>query len=755
MKCRYNRRIYEKESSGYCVYTYLTDDEGVPQAARNRYFKGDGIEFSAVGINLPSDENIEVDLTGKWVKNPKYGFQLSVEAYTELLPQTEEGIKGYLASGMIKGIGPQMAERIVGRFGTRTFEVFENYPDSLLEIKGISQKKLDTILVSYHGSHAMRDLAAFLSPFNVTPKKIQKIYEEFGNEALETVKNQPFTLCQIHGFGFLTVDAIAKTIQCRPDDSMRIEGCIRYCMEQENQEGNLYCEKEVFQKKVYDQLNQGYTREVVTPAIIYQELYRLVQEAEFYYEKGAFYSARFYEYECGAAKALAGLLVQEETTLVNIDFLIAEAQRELGINLSGKQMEGVKKAFASMVSIITGGPGTGKTTVEQIILYIREKLGVEMVLLVAPTGRASRRMAECTGFTGASTMHSALGLTNEELDEEREEMLEAQLILSDEFSMVDMRLGYEFFSHIRKGTRLILIGDINQLPSVGPGNVFRELIQCGVIPVTVLDMVFRQKENSRIALNAYRMLKNDVALEYGADFVFIPVKSAAEAADTIEKLYLDAVTRLDTDQVQVLTPYRKKGDASVNALNERLWNLVNPPAVDKREIKSGSQVFRVGDKIIHNKNKNGISNGDTGFISDIYLDEDGVELARLDFSDGRSVEYTSDELEMVEHAYAITVHKSQGSEYPVIILPWIPMFYKMLRRNILYTAITRAKAQVFLVGDKRAIYRAIHNTESDKRNTMLGERIIREYNMLLEDRNENNPIKANQIEDYEQLAINF
>lgn len=755
MKCRYNRRIYEKESSGYCVYTYLTDDEGVPQAARNRYFKGDGIEFSAVGTNLPSDENIEVDLTGKWVKNPKYGFQLSVEAYTELLPQTEEGIKGYLASGMIKGIGPQMAERIVGRFGTRTFEVFENYPDSLLEIKGISQKKLDTILVSYYGSHAMRDLAAFLSPFNVTPKKIQKIYEEFGNEALETVKNQPFTLCQIHGFGFLTVDTIAKAIQCRPDDSMRIEGCIRYCMEQENQEGNLYCEKEVFQKKVYDQLNQGYTREVVTPAMIYQELYRLVQEAEFYYEKGAFYSARFYEYECGAAKALAGLLVQEETTLVNIDFLIAEAQRELGINLSGKQMEGVKKAFASMVSIITGGPGTGKTTVEQIILYIREKLGVDMVLLVAPTGRASRRMAECTGFTGASTMHSALGLTNEELDEEREEMLEAQLILSDEFSMVDMRLGYEFFSHIKKGTRLILIGDINQLPSVGPGNVFRELIQCGVIPVTVLDMVFRQKENSRIALNAYRMLKNDVALEYGVDFVFIPVKSAAEAADTIEKLYLDAVTRLDTDQVQVLTPYRKKGDASVNALNERLWNLVNPPAVDKREIKSGSQVFRVGDKIIHNKNKNGISNGDTGFISDIYLDEDGVELARLDFSDGRSVEYTSDELEMVEHAYAITVHKSQGSEYPVIILPWIPMFYKMLRRNILYTAITRAKAQVFLVGDKRAIYRAIHNTESDKRNTMLGERIIREYNMLLEDRNENNPIKANQNEDYEQLAINF
>ena len=755
MRCRFYRKIYKKESTGYCVYTYLTEDTGVPQAARSRYFNGDGTVFSAVGVDLPSVEDMEVDLCGKWVKNPKYGLQLSVESYTEIRPQTVEGIKGYLASGMIKGIGPAMAERIVGRFGARTFEVLEKYPDSLLEIKGISQKSLETILRSYQGSNAMRDLAVFLSPFNITPKKIQNIYEEFGNEALETVKSQPFALCRINGFGFLTVDAIAKAIRCSPNDPMRIEGCIRYCMEQENQAGHLCCKKDEFREKVYGQLNYGYVSEAVTPAEISQELYHLVQEQEFFYEKGVFYAARFYGYECGAAKALAGLLDQERPALVNIDFLLDEAQKELGILLSAKQAEGVRKAFASMASIITGGPGTGKTTVERVILYICGKLNVEDVLLVAPTGRASRRMSECTGFPDACTMHSALGLTNEELDGDREEMLEAQMILADEFSMVDMRLGYEFFGHIKKGTRLVLIGDVNQLPSVGPGNVFRELIRCGVIPVTVLDMVFRQKENSRIAMNAHRMQKNDAALEYGTDFVFIPAKGAEKAADVIEKLYLDAAARLGTDQVQVLTPYRKKGEASVNALNERLWNLANPPAGGRREITAGGHVFRDGDKVIHIKNKNGISNGDTGRITGIYLNEDGVEVARLDFSDGRSVEYTGDELDMVEHAYATTVHKSQGSEYPVVILPWLPMFYKMLRRDILYTAVTRAKAQVFLVGDKRSVYRAVHNTESEQRNTMLGDRILQEYRLLTEGRQGRRPEAGNNDDGYEQLAINF
>ena len=733
MKCRFIKPIFQNKENGYCIFVYHTEDDSVPAQARSQYYKGSGYQFTAIGNNLPDTDSIEIDMQGKWIKS-NYGLQLQVDTYEEILPQTKEGIMGYLSSGMVKGIGPKTARLIVDRFGTRTFDVLDNYPDSLLEIKGITQKKLDTILLSYRSSHAMRDLAAYLTPFNVTPKKIQKIYEHFGNNALDTVKSQPFMLCQISGFGFLTVDEIAKANKCRLNDPMRIEGCIHYCMELEMQEGHLYADKQLFQKKVYEQLNHGYQNEVVSEVEVYQELYRMVKEHILYYEDNALYTARLYGYECGAAKKLATLLVQESIVSNKLEALIAEAQRELGILLSAKQVEGVRKAFTYLVSIITGGPGTGKTTVQKILLYINEKLGGKNVLLTAPTGRASRRMAESTGHPDAITMHSALGLTNDEDCESMEDMLDADFIIGDEFTMSDMRLSFEFFSHIKEGTRLVLVGDVNQLPSVGPGNVFRELVMCGVIPVTVLDMVFRQAENSRIAINAYRMQENNAALDYGTGFELIHADTAEEAADKVEKLYRESIAEYGVDQVQVLTPFRKRGEASVDALNARLWEIVNPMEEGKQEMKAGKRSYREGDRIIHNKNKNQISNGDVGYMTDIYQDEEGVQLARLQFSDGRSVNYTSDELDMIEHAYATTVHKSQGSEYPVVILPWLPMFYKMLRRNILYTAVTRAKVRVAIVGNKKAIYMAIHNTESDKRNTRLGERVIREYNKMAEEK---------------------
>ncbi len=749
MKCRFVREIFHNKENGFCIFVYHTADGSVPEAAKDTRYKGEGSQFTATGMSLPDTDKTEADIQGKWVKS-KYGLQLQVESYEEILPQTKEGIKGYLSSGMIKGIGPKTAELIVEKFGTRTFDVLDHYPESLLEIKGITRTKLDAILLSYEGSHAMRDLAAYLTPFKVTPKKIQKIYEEFGNDALDIVKNQPFTLCKINGFGFLTVDEIAKANNGKPDDPMRIEGCIHYCMEMEMQEGHLYQDKQQFQKKVYEQLNVGYGREAVTEMEVYKVLYRLVKDKQMYYESGALYPANMYGYECGAAKKLVSLLLAEQEKQTDITFLLAEAQKELEINLSPKQEESVRQAFSHLVSIVTGGPGTGKTTVQKVLLYINEKLGGRSVLLTAPTGRASRRMAESTGLQDAMTMHSALGLTSDEDSEELEGMLEAGFIIADEFTMSDMRLSHIFFAHIRTGTRLVLVGDVDQLPSVGPGNVFRELVQCGVIPVTVLDMVFRQAEGSRIVANAKRMQENDAALDYGEGFTFIPAENAKDAAEKVQELYRTSVDAFGEDKVQVLTPYRKKGEASVDALNERLWEMVNPKAEGKPEIHSGKRTFRLGDRIIHNKNKNQISNGDIGRITDIYCDEDGAELARLEFSDGRYVEYNSEELEMVEHAYATTVHKSQGSEYPMVILPWLPMFYKMLRRNIFYTAVTRAKVQVVIIGSKRAVYTAIHNTECEKRNTRLGERIIKEYNRLLEEQT-----IANSGEDFKQLIINI
>ena len=754
MVCRYVRTIFHNKENGYCIFLYETEEDTVPEQVKSKQ-TGKTIRFTAIGNNLPDTDSVELNMQGNWVKS-KFGLQFKVDTYEEVLPQTIEGITGYLSSGLIKGIGPKIAEQIVDKFGLRTFEIFDQYPDNLLQIKGITAQKLKRIMDSYHSSHAIRDLAAYLTPFHVTPNKIQKIYEHFGCEALETVKKQPFMLCQINGFGFLTVDEIARSNRCRLNDPMRIEGCIHYCMELITQEGHLYQEKEEIQTKVWEQLNHGYNKEVVSEAEISRELYRLVKENVLYFENGALYPAKLYKYESEAAKNLAELLVQETEDMSLIDALIAEAQRELGILLAAKQVEAVRKAFCHMISIITGGPGTGKTTVQKVILYVSKRLGKERMLLTAPTGRASRRMSESTGYPDAKTMHSAMGLNGDQDSEIAIEQFEEEGVLADEFTMSDMWLSWVFFRHIRKGTRLVLIGDVNQLPSVGPGNVFRELVMCGVIPVTVLDMVFRQAENSRIAINAHKMLENNAQLDYGEEFEFIPVDSAAEAAERIEEIYCREVKKYGLDHVQVLSPFRKRGEASVDALNAMLWENMNPKAEDKAEIKAGKRVFRVGDRIIQNKNQNQISNGDIGYVEDVYKDEDGDTLAKLRFSEGRTVDYSGDELDLIEHAYATTVHKSQGSEYKVVILPWLPMFYVMLRRNILYTAITRAKVSVKIVGSKDAIYKAIHNTECDKRNTRLGERIIREYNRLMEEKKPRiiRPI-SDDYEEYEQMVVNL
>lgn len=741
MKCRYVKTLFKNNENGYCVFVYHTDDAGVPQSARNKYYNGEGIQFTAVGNSLPETDSVETDMQGEWVRT-KYGTQLHVESFEEVLPQTAEGIECYLSSGIIKGIGPGTAKLIVGKYGKGTFDVFDHSPDSLLSIKGITQRRLDTIMESYHGSHAIRDLAAYLTPFKVTPKKIRRIYEQFGEDALATVRNSPFKLCQINGFGFITVDEIARANRCSPNDPMRIEGCIQYCMEQETQEGHVYQEGGTLQKKVYGQLNHDYNGEAVTEDEVYRTIYRMVDDGVLFYEDNAIYTAKLYGYECETAKKIADMLVHKTEAPCEIDALIIEAQRELGINLSAKQAEGVRKAFTNMVTIITGGPGTGKTTVQKALLYVHEKLGGKNALLTAPTGRASRRMAESTGHTNAVTMHSAMGLTNDEECGADSEMLEADFIIADEFTMSDMHLSFEFFRHIKKGTRIVLVGDINQLPSVGPGNVFRELVMCGEIPVTVLDTVFRQAENSRIAINAQKMQEDDPRLDYGAGFTLITADDDKEAADRIEELYRESVDLYGHENVQVLTPYRKRGEASAEALNARLWEAANPKRDGTLEIRSGRNTYRVGDRIIHNKNKNQINNGDIGYITDIYMDGEGVELAKMEFSDGRSVEYTSEEMDMVEHAYATTVHKSQGSEYQMVILPWLPMFYKMLRRNILYTAITRAKVQVAVIGNRKAVHMAVHNTECDRRNTRLGERLTMECGRLLHEQ-ECRPPKRN------------
>lgn len=727
MRCKLVRPIYQNKENGYCVFLYQTEEE-IPKEAENGKEEGrtGPSRFGAVGNYLPDNSQLEVELYGKWIKG-KYGLQYHVDRYEEIRPQTKEGIRSYLASGMVKGIGPRTAELITDRFGVRTFEVLEHYPDSLLEIRGITRKKLDVILESYQSGRSLRDLAAYLTPFQVTPGKVHKIYKMFGSNSLEMVKNHPYNLCQIKGFGFLTADAIAKACRCSPDDPMRIECCIQYCMELEQQAGNLYQENETFRRKIYGWLNHGYQEEAVTQKQISAVLNWLVGQEKLRLERGAFYPEKMFEYECQTAKKLAALLDNIQKKKVDTEPVLDQAEQELSISLSVKQKEAVRKAFAYPVSIITGGPGTGKTTIQKVLLYINEHTEKRTVLLTAPTGRASRRMAESTGYEESSTMHSALGLGMEEEEGAGFDFLEAGFILADEFSMVDMRLAYEFFSRIHSGTRLVLIGDVDQLPSVGPGSVFRELISSGAIPVTVLDQVYRQKEGGRIIENAKRIRENRASLDYGDGFRLYSADTDEEAAEAAKELYRKAAEQYGAENVQALTPYRKRGAASVNALNPILRELVNPAGAGKKEIRSGKSLYRTGDRVLQNRNKNEISNGDIGYIEDILTDEDGGYRIRIAFSDNRIVEYGPDDLELIEHAYATTVHKSQGSEYAAVILLWLPSFYKMLRRDIFYTAITRAKEKVWIVGNQKAVAMGIHNTESERRNTRLGERIRKEY----------------------------
>ena len=407
----------------------------------------------------------------------------------------------------------------------------------------------------------------------------------------------------------------------------------------------------------------------------------------------------------------------------SIEKELEEAQKVLGITLSDCQKEAVRMVFRSPISIITGGPGTGKTTVLKVILYIHKEKYKTEVQLMAPTGRAARRMAESTGHEESSTMHMALGLYGDDEYEPMLEELSAEFVNVDEFSMVDMHLAYEFFSKVKPSARVLLVGDIHQLPSVGAGEVFRQLILCGKIPVTTLDLVYRQGKNSNIALNAKLMQQGRTDLIEGQDFQMIACKGAEEAAQIVKELYVKELAVHGMDQVQILSPYKVRSAAGVIEINRTIQDLVNPPISGKKELHIHDHIFREGDKVLQNKNTEVASNGDMGILTEISEDEDSNPLARIVFPDGRSVLYEADQMDMVEHANAITIHKSQGNECQVVIIPWVWAFYKMLKRNILYTGITRAKQKVYLVGEKKAITVAIKQESTGTRNTILAERI--------------------------------
>lgn len=722
MVCEFQKLIYPSsvsmvEVGSYMVALYRPCEKVVDSSGRAVR------EIKAVGYCLPVATNLRYDMKGHWSSNPSYGTQFEVEKYDEVIVPSKEGIVAYLSSGQIKGIGPVMAERVFDAFGMDTLSILDKEPERLLEIRGISSTKLEKITQSYLENRGARDVVAFLTPHGITAGRAVQFYREYGNKAMEIVQNHPYRLCEIDGIGFRTADRIALSMGVSRLSPERVDEGIIYTLKENEGKGHLCIRKDKFIKECIKTLD---TPEL-TGQMIGVRASRMVYSGKLVIYQDCVYRKKTSDAEDRLAKCVKEMLKQKKSFAVSgIESEIAAEEKELGLTFAQEQKEAVRTALASSLCVITGGPGTGKTMIQRAILDIYQKLFPEQeIVCCAPTGRAARRMEQSTGFP-SSTVHRALNLfAGEDGCYGDGGELEADLILVDEMSMLDMYVADTLFQAVKKGSRLVLVGDADQLPSVGPGAVLGELIASGCIPVVRLDHVFRQAEGSRIAENAKRIRHGLASLEYGEDFQMVESADLKESARLIQELYLQEVAKNGVDHVALLSPYRQKTETGVNALNEQIQEAVNPGREAVAEAVSGKRKFRRGDKVMQVKNKDDVSNGDIGYIRGITKQGNDTEI-QIDFGEGRLKDFDAGELELLDLGYATTIHKSQGSEYQTVIINIQKAHYIMLNRPLIYTAVTRGKKKVILVGEKRALYMAVKRTETEKRGTNLAAR-IREY----------------------------
>ena len=670
----YDGTIFYNPANKFCIVSVKTADQSVPAEARsNRRYKDHLIRFTAVGYEIPRTDAVELELDGEWAKG-KYGVQLQVEQWREIVPRTKNGVEGYLASGLIKGIGPKTAADIVERFGVDTLDILEHQPERLLEIRGITENKLEDIKASYAENRMLQGIMTLLAPFKITPKTALKIYQYFGPTSVEILEKSPFELCQISGFGFRRVDAIVQKSGGNLHDPMRIKGAVFCALDEgKSKRGHLYISSEELEKSALKLLNEKIP--VPELRLHQQEVRDMMQEmilnGAIVSVKDNIYLPRVFAQEDETARRIAQRLVAQ-MPVEHIAPVLEQVKVEMGLRLSAQQEAAVYAAFRHGLSVITGSPGTGKTTVLRTILEVYRRLHPDgKIALMAPTGRASRRMSESTGFEDARTLHSGLGLTSEEDEGSRNrksEPLSADLIIVDEFSMVDMWLAEKFFERMKANARIVLVGDPDQLPSVGAGNVFREIIETQIVPVTVLDQIFRQSKDSLIAYNAKFINEGNTKLFYGPDFVFVSGDSQEDTAEKITERYCLEIQESGIENVQILSPFRSEGAASSEQLNETIRELVNPFRSAEEEIKFGPKIFRINDRIMQTKNTEKVSNGDLGFIRYIKDTDQGKKIG-MDFGAGRTLEYGVDDLSNVDLAYATTIHKAMGSEYETVIMP--------------------------------------------------------------------------------------
>ena len=704
IKCTIERITFQNPENGYSVLQTT--------------IKGYREEQTVVGIFHEVTVGAVLTVEGNWRVDKRYGRQFAAEKWTEELPADIIGIEKYLGSGLVKGIGPKMAKQIVKHFGLETFEVIENDIDRLLEVPNIGKGRVAKIKESWEKQKDVKDIMVFLQGHGVSSTYAAKIYKQYGKDSIEKVQNNPYCLADdIWGIGFKTADGIAEKLGYEKNDSRRCRSGILYTLSKLSEDGHCYAEREQLVKSAKELLQAD--EDPIT-----QALDDMIASEDLMLDEDAIFMPPFYYAEVGVANKLRRLIETPMGNIFDNGGTVTDdvSQRQGQIEYDEVQLSAIRKAIGSKVMVLTGGPGTGKTTTTLGIIASFETLG-QRILLAAPTGRAAKRMSEATGKE-AKTIHRLLEFNPAEgYGRNDENPLDGDVLIVDESSMIDIILMNSLLKAVPLSMRLILVGDIDQLPSVGAGNVLRDIIDSGAVPVIRLTRIFRQAQSSRIVTNAHKINQGifpDISNGRQSDFFFIKQEDPEQAARDIVNIVKNRIPKaygFSTNDIQVLAPMQRSVVGATN-LNIALQEAINSVG---DSLSRGGFKYRRGDRVmqIRNNYDKDVFNGDIGTVEHVDTEERTLTVS----FDGHSIEYEDSELDELTLAYATTIHKSQGSEYPVVVMPLLMTHFVMLQRNLVYTGITRAKKICIIVGTTKALAYAIHNMVVLKRNTRLKERL--------------------------------
>ncbi len=715
LRCVVERITYQNEENGYAVLKCKA--------------KNYNDLVTVVGIMPDAHVGSVLALEGAWKVDSKYGRQFLVEKWEETLPATVYGMEKYLGSGLIKGVGPKFAKRIVQKFGKDTLDVIEETPDLLIQVEGIGKLRVERIKSGWQEQKEVKNIMLFLQGHEVSTSHATKIFKTYGSDSIHVVQENPYRLADdIWGIGFKTADAIASRLGIGKDRFIRLRSGILYTLNKLSEKGHCYALRGQLVQTASELL------EVEEPELE-MTLDEMLRTSDVIKDGEAIYLPPFYFSETGCAKRLLGLMAAGRREAVDVEAVMEAVAQQGDLSYDALQQEAIRVAISSKVMVLTGGPGTGKTTTTLGIISAYRQAGCR-ILLAAPTGRAAKRMSEATGME-AKTIHRLLEYKPPEGYQKNEEHpLEGDVLILDECSMIDILLMYHLLKALPEQITLILVGDTDQLPSVGAGNVLKDIMDSGCIPVVRLTRIFRQAQGSRIIMNAHRINQGQ-AIDLGggkeSDFFFAQEETNEGIVERLVRYCTNNLPRyyhVDAlRDIQVLTPMQRGVTGAAN-LNQVLQEAMNPRGPS---LKRGGTQYRLRDKVmqIRNDYDKEVFNGDIGSIVKVDLEE--RELA-VDF-DGRQVTYDVTELDELALAYATTIHKAQGSEYPIVVMPFSMSHFVMLQRNLLYTGVTRAKKILVLIGERKAVSYAIKNEKTMERNTKLAQR-LREGKADLRERKE-------------------